>query len=375
MPLGSVPKLLKVMGVTNTYDADGRRVQQAVNGTITNYLWDETSRYGDVVLETDGNRAALANYTFSDTELVAQQRGDAISYYLHDGQGSVRALTDATGSSTDQYRYDAFGGQQERRGTTVNPYQYTGQQLDVSTGLYSLRARYYNPSDGRFLSRDMAGLATFDPVEWNRYGYARANPIRYSDPSGYFAIAQAAMTYQPTKSIAPAVLALGATTACYYLFAASHLAAIAKNGAALIAMMAIPPQPCSIPVFIWPRSTAVGQHIYEAQFLKGQPMLLHYDSITARHATRRKAATTGSMACMGRSLAMHCDEYPYASTIEGGAGASTQLVPDVDNATHGAFLGMFYSGGYTNHWGSLWLTWRFGGNYTGQFPPFATVIV
>lgn len=51
--------------------------------------------------------------------------------------------------------------------------------------LYSLRARYYNPSIGRFLSRDAAAYNFRNPVELNRYGYAASNPVMYSDPSGY----------------------------------------------------------------------------------------------------------------------------------------------------------------------------------------------
>lgn len=44
------------------YDADGRRVKQTVGTSVTNYLWDETSPYGDVVMETDGTGAVQASY-------------------------------------------------------------------------------------------------------------------------------------------------------------------------------------------------------------------------------------------------------------------------------------------------------------------------
>ncbi len=64
-------------------------------------------------------------------------------------------------------------------------YLYTGQQFDKLTGLYDLRARYYNPTDGRFLSQDKASLGLYNPIELSRYIYAANNPITNNDPSGY----------------------------------------------------------------------------------------------------------------------------------------------------------------------------------------------
>ncbi len=69
-------------------------------------------------------------------------------------------------------------------GTTVNPYLYTGQRFDAATDTYYLRAREYDPVVGRFLSRDTWALDTWNPAELNRYVYAAANPVTWSDPSG-----------------------------------------------------------------------------------------------------------------------------------------------------------------------------------------------
>jgi RHS repeat-associated protein len=160
-------------------------VQQTVGSSVTNYLWDEASQYGDVVLETDGSGATQASYVLGGDELLAQTRGGTTSYYLTDGQGSVRLLTSSSGAVTDRYTYDAFGNVQSSQGSTVNPYRYTGQQFDSLTGLYSLRARYYDPANGRFTSRDTAALDVSNPVELNRYSYAQENPVNLIDPSGH----------------------------------------------------------------------------------------------------------------------------------------------------------------------------------------------
>lgn len=170
--------------IAYTYDADGRRVKQAAGSQVTNYLWDETSPYGDVVLETNGSGSTLVSYVLGGTELLSQDRGGTTSYYLHDGQGSVRDLTNAAGNITDTYAYTAFGELYSQTGSTINYYLYTGQQFDSLTGLYSLRARYYDPFIGRFLSKDKIDVSIHNPIDLSRYTYTANNPITALDPTG-----------------------------------------------------------------------------------------------------------------------------------------------------------------------------------------------
>jgi len=179
------------LSASYAYDADGRRRQQNINVTTTNYLWDEASQYGDVVAETDGGNVLKAQYLRNNQGgLLAQNRSSAVSYYLRDGQGNVRALADTTGLPTDRYAYNAFGNSQQRTGTNANPYQYTGEQLDAATGLYNLRARYYDVINASFLTRDTLGLTINNPLQLNRYLYSQDNPINLSDPTGYQSFAE-----------------------------------------------------------------------------------------------------------------------------------------------------------------------------------------
>ncbi|MGH2509488.1 MAG: RHS repeat-associated core domain-containing protein, partial [Ktedonobacteraceae bacterium] len=98
----------------------------------------------------------------------------------HDALGSTLALTDTVGNVTDTYQYDDWGNLTKRTGTTYNPFLYTGQQYDEESGLYFLRARYYQPAAGRFLERDPVGYAAGS----NLYSYVGNDPENSVDPSG-----------------------------------------------------------------------------------------------------------------------------------------------------------------------------------------------
>jgi RHS repeat-associated protein len=102
----------------------------------------------------------------------------------YDGLGSTRQLTDAAGSVAAAYDYDVFGTLKAKTGTADTPFRFTGEQVDDSTSLQYLRARYYDPGTGRFLSRDpFAGLVAV-PQSLNRYAYVLNNPLYWVDPWG-----------------------------------------------------------------------------------------------------------------------------------------------------------------------------------------------
>ena len=102
------------------------------------------------------------------------------NYYLTDEQGSVRYVLDADGNVQNDYRYDAFGQRIAGQENIPNRLRYNAQIEDDQTGLYYLRARYYNTGNGRFTQEDVIyndGL--------NLYAYCSSNPVMYSDPSGF----------------------------------------------------------------------------------------------------------------------------------------------------------------------------------------------
>ncbi len=93
-------------------------------------------------------------------------------------------MTDISGNVTDTYDYDAFGIEIATTGTTSNEYKYCGEQYDSNMGFYYLRARYMNPTSGRFQTMDSYEGNEYDPISLHKYLYANANPINNIDPSG-----------------------------------------------------------------------------------------------------------------------------------------------------------------------------------------------
>lgn len=76
------------------------------------------------------------------------------------------------------YAYDAWG--RIETGESRPGYAFTGREWDPETGLYYYRARYYDPSSGRFIAEDPIG---FDAGP-NFYGYVLGNPVIGRDPLG-----------------------------------------------------------------------------------------------------------------------------------------------------------------------------------------------
>jgi len=164
------------------YDADGNRYSAGNSTTTTSYVVDTSLPYASVVEEYNGTTLA-ARYDYGD-DLVRMDRGSGVYYYLYDGLGSTRQLVNTSGTVTDSYGYSAFGEMASHTGNTVNPFLFNAQQFDGASGDYYLRARYYDQSNGRFISQDPYSGSDYDPVTLHRYLYASLDPINRIDPSG-----------------------------------------------------------------------------------------------------------------------------------------------------------------------------------------------
>ncbi len=183
-------KLTEVGGgqVRYVYDGDGNRVSKTVGGVTTKYLVDTNNRTGHAqVVEELVGADVVRQYTYGHDLVSQRQLAGGVwkqSFYGYDGHGSVRYLTDDSGSVTDTYTYDAFGILIARTGSTPNDYLYAGEQFDANLGFYYLRARYMNAASGRFQTLDAFEGSIFEPLTLHKYLYAGADPLNKFDPSG-----------------------------------------------------------------------------------------------------------------------------------------------------------------------------------------------
>src|SRR6185503_640984 len=179
-------KSINAGALTVTYDGDGNRVAKTAGGVTTKFLVDDLNPtgYAQVIEEVVGS-SVQRTYTYGNS-IVSQKQlsNNQSSFYGADAHGSIRLLTSSAGAVTDTYNYEAFGNLISATGTTANYYRYSGERFDSDLGAYHLRARYYSPQRGRFLTTDpFAGFADA-PRTLHKYLYVGADPVNFIDPSG-----------------------------------------------------------------------------------------------------------------------------------------------------------------------------------------------
>ena len=157
---------------TYSYMPNGYRKSKAVNGSVTNFLWE-----GDhvaVELDKDGEAERLCFRGINN--LIMDNSGNNYVYDIH---GSVTSIVNSGGTKSKEYEYNAFGKKEsETNKSTENPWQYCGEYYDSDSGLIYLRNRYYDCETGSFINEDPARSG----INW--YSYCSGNPVMFVDPLG-----------------------------------------------------------------------------------------------------------------------------------------------------------------------------------------------
>jgi len=179
-----------------TYDGAGRRVTKTAGGVTRTYIYD-----GPDILEERVSTGDVIRYVHGpgmDNVLARTTNGANAVYYATDHLGSIVHETNAAGAVTLHREYDAWG--ELKQGQTASGFAFTGREWDAETGLYFYRARYYEPTSGRFVGEDPAGYVEGP----NLFSYVSGRPTGAVDPTGRWVVA---------LPLAEAALAAAATVA------------------------------------------------------------------------------------------------------------------------------------------------------------------
>ncbi len=178
-----------------TYDAFNRRIAKTVDPdgdgstpqAITHFIYDRE----DVILDyvdpdATGPNAPVFDKRYlhgpgPDMILAQENSAGTVLWLLLDHLGTTRDIVDHAGAVADHIAYDSFGNViSQTAPSLLTRYLYTGREYEIETGLYYYRARFYDPTLGKFIQRDSIGFADGT----NEYEYVHSRPISSIDPLG-----------------------------------------------------------------------------------------------------------------------------------------------------------------------------------------------
>ena len=168
-----------------------KTVTDAAGTVKTEYFVNATRILHMKKVQANGNEDTLHFY------YDGMGRASMVSYngtkytYVHNLQGDIVGILDASGSLVVEYSYDAWGKPTAMAGGmastlgALNPFRYRGYVWDEETGLYYLQSRYYNPEVGRWINADGELSEVGGDIRgYNLFAYCFNNPVNMDDSTG-----------------------------------------------------------------------------------------------------------------------------------------------------------------------------------------------
>ncbi len=148
------------------YDPMDRCVQIQENGSTPSYSGNATKNFvwcgSERCEERDSSNAVVSRFCG-----IGQATSGSNYFYAFDHLGSVREITDSSGNVLAAFGFDPYGNRSVLSGTFKPAFGFTGIYQHSRTNLVLTWFRQYNPSLGRWLSRDPLG----ETAGMNLYGY------------------------------------------------------------------------------------------------------------------------------------------------------------------------------------------------------------
>lgn len=226
---------------TFRYNVDGERIALDRDSNVEHYLIDpqNTTGFSQVKETRNAQGDLLEQFRYGNDLISRDDANEGLSYFHTDALGSTRLLTDDTTQATDRYAYTGYGVLTSRGGSSDNAYLYAGERLEDDTGNYDLRARFYDPAGGRFISRDPFRGMVEQPILLHPYLYGSVDPINNIDPMGLFTIMDVVQSLQ----IIATNIAIRYPQVCTALGAAEKVATAASLIGIGVTMAMQPPAP------------------------------------------------------------------------------------------------------------------------------------
>src|SRR2546422_842758 len=163
----------------NVYDGDGKRIEKT-EGDSTVFTYQGLN----VLFEKDLNTEVVTKRFYANGLQLAKMVGSTVSYLHEDHLGSIRFVSSSTGTQVFSSNYLPYGPQYGSS-STPDEFMFAGKVYDGGAGFYYFGGRFYDPAMGRFITQDSSPGVREDPQSFDRYVYARDNPLKIVDPNGH----------------------------------------------------------------------------------------------------------------------------------------------------------------------------------------------
>ena len=343
-------RLSSAGGVSYAYDAENRRISSTQSGQTTTYTWSRGAAL-DRLLVKNNPDGSVTRYIYGlgliYEETTPASGAATTSFYHYNWQGSTMALSDASGNVTARLAYSPYGERTVVSGTVTTPFCFNGQfgVMTEPNGLLAMQARYYAPIFRRFLSEDPSGFSG----GINLYAYTGGDPVNFMDPFGLGPMTSAGKYLGLVASTGPSPqqqFVDSFLSGNVMGMAASGLQGFVQSALVSAVTLAVPGSVARVAPVVTAAKT-----LPEVRFSAGRYPELAENISHAQRAGHPSVLTHAGNSAANRAAALDGvpnirplsrDEYPFASSLEGGAGSWIGHVPVSQQNAQGAILKNFF---------------------------------